>query len=187
VSDWATVAIAVGPAAITGTVAYFAARFQRDTSKAETEAATLRIRIEHSEAERQHRQGAYHDFLILLEQQAAMMSGFAPLDEAKFQEWIGSFYAQYQGLHLFGAQEVRNALRPLIDAINMAGKEADEGDRSLPFFERMRTAWGRHGEEIVAATDGLTEAMRADVAPELTLPKLGGALEAQRQQPGTAS
>jgi hypothetical protein len=130
-SDTATVLIAIGPAAITALVAYFAARFQRDTSKAETEAATLR-RIEHDEAKRSHRQGLCHNFLILLVELAGMMKGFAPLDEARVQGWLASFYAQSQGLQLYGAQGMRDALTPLGGAIGEALVEAEKGINVCP-------------------------------------------------------
>jgi hypothetical protein len=181
-SDTATVLIAIGPAAITALVAYFAARFQRDTSKAETEATTLRIRIEHDEAKRSHRQGVYHNFLILLVELAGMMKGFAPLDEARLQGWLASFYAQSQGLQLYGAQGMRDALTPLGGAIGEALVEAEKGDKRLPLYERMKVAYGRHEGEIVVATIELTEEMREDVAPEMVDPLIRELREAQGQR-----
>lgn len=180
---WATVLIAIGPAAVTGFVAWFGARYQRDTSLAETDQATLRLRVEHAENERQHRQGVYHDFLKLLNAQDAMMSGWAPLDEQRYNEWLGAHYALFQGIHLFGDQLVRDALSPLTALLSEVGGEAGRGDPSVPFHERMKSAYLKRRAEIIVAEAGLTEAMRACVAAEITLPQLGAALEQQRLKP----
>jgi hypothetical protein len=107
----------------------------------------------------------YHDFLILLEQQQAMMTGFAPRDRELFNAWLGRFYAQFQGLHLFGAQGVRDALGPVGDALGRAAQEALDADPNHELdVDRMATAYRKHQASITAATADLTMAMRDDVA-----------------------
>jgi hypothetical protein len=181
-NDWATVAIALGPAGITGLVGYYAAKFARDSSKEETRAATERIRLEHAEAMRSHRQTVYHDFLTLLERHNLMMFGFAPRDQHLYEEWLDKFYAQYHGLHLFGAQGVRDALGALVDVLTAAGSEALGGapeDQPLE-VEHMVSVWPRHMEAFAEVTADLTIAMREDVAAGLPPPADLGALEDRR-------
>jgi hypothetical protein len=180
---WATVAIAIGPALITACVALFAARFQRDTSLAETNAATERLRIEHAETERSHRQGVYHQFLTLIERQDATMMGFAPLSEELFRDWLSQYYAIHQGMSLFGAQSVRDALTPLADMLDEEGAEARiiAKQTGEPFHEAIRAPYAARRNETFERMDELREAMRVDVAPEVVLRRLGPALEQHRR------
>jgi cytochrome c556 len=137
------------------------------TSKAETKEATLRVRIEHAEAERSHRQGAYHEFLVLLDEHAAMMVGAVPWDDAKFEAWLGKYYRQQQGLRLFGSQGVREALRPLANTLDEVAAEANRGDRRVPDLERFQSAFRNRRDELATAVSALTDAMRRDVASEV--------------------
>jgi hypothetical protein len=169
-SDLATVLLALGPATITGLVGYFAVRFQRDTSKAETEAATERLRVEYEEKERARRQDAYHDFLILLEEHDAMMTGYAPRDDAAYRDFRNRFYAGYQGIHLFGAEEVRDAVGGVAGALGDLALHAQETAEGKPLVQAMAAVYSAHVQEITAQTALLTMAMRDDVAvhvPEL--------------------
>jgi hypothetical protein len=55
-ADWSTVALALGPATVTGLVAYYGVRRQADTAVRQLEADERRLSMEQFEGERQNRQ-----------------------------------------------------------------------------------------------------------------------------------
>lgn len=83
-SDATTVALALGPALITGVVGYCGARLQTAVAIRQVESENEHLRAQYEEAERQRRLDGYHELLTLLYRLDAMMAGFAPLSKEAF-------------------------------------------------------------------------------------------------------
>jgi hypothetical protein len=162
-TDEATVAIALGPAAITAVVAYFGARFQRETSTAETEAATLRVRIAQAEAERARLQGVYHEFMVLLTHYVAIMNDFLPTTEAEFHAWLDKYYTALEAVRLDSGEGVSKALEDLSIALDALASSAPRRD-DMSELESFKLAYPAHAKAISDEKWKLLAAMRAEVA-----------------------
>ena len=178
-----TIVLASLPAAITAALGYYGVRSQRDTSLAETNAATLRIRIEHADAERAKRQGAYHDYVALLTQNAAVMLTAASGDDDSVDAWFEMYWRAHSGLRIVSPPAVRDALVRLAAVLDEVGIEANQGDLSGPGLPRLRSAYLNHRAEIDTAVEALVEEMRKDVA----LPTLDDTDDAKQLKPGSPS
>lgn len=103
-----TVAVALitgGSTAIVGVVAnvlaWHAARQSKQVELARIDAESERLRREHGEVERQHRQGNYHQFLMVLNELDLLGGGYADLDQAGYEQWMPRFYSLITGLEIF--------------------------------------------------------------------------------------
>jgi hypothetical protein len=161
--DWAQVALAVGPAAVAGSVGYFGARLQAATAIHQATMETKRLGIGFQEEERRNRQGTYHQFLAVLARHDMMLTGYDLLTPDSYRGWVGEFYFLRAGMDLFGTLAVRDAMGPLTDVLGTIGQEVMDGDKERPFLDRLIEAYERHREDAHRAEVILTEAMRADV------------------------
>jgi hypothetical protein len=178
-----TILLAVLPAGITAALGYAGVRSQRDTSLAETKAATLRVRIEHADAERAKRQAAYQEYLVLLTQHAAVMQRAGSADEAWVDEWFEKYWRQESGLRIFAPPGVQDALGRLAAALDVVADEANQGDQSGPGLPRLRSAFLSHRDQVIAAIEAVAVEMRKDVA----LPTLDDADDPKQIKPGSPS
>jgi hypothetical protein len=152
-------AVAIATAKQNADTAIATAKESARVELAKVEAENARLRAQHREAERQHRQGTYHRFLAVLDRFDMIATGFPAPDES-FEAALVEFNALYGGIHLFGAEPVREATGPLVELLGLVGAESGEGS----FSERFTRGYLRHREAVIAATFHVTEAMRADVA-----------------------
>lgn len=169
-----TVAVALitgGSTALVGAIAnmlsWRTASQSRQVELARINADTERLRLEHSEAERQHRQGSYHQFLMLLNDLDLLAGGYADLDEARYEDWMSQYYKMLIGLDIFAPRAVRDAL----DALDKVVVAFHEPLLGLPtegeWLDAFRQSWLTQRPTFMTAWDSLTEAMRADVAAHL--------------------
>lgn len=139
----------------------------RQVELARIDADTERLRLEHSEVERQHRQGNYHQFLMLLNDLDLLAGGYADLDEARYEDWMSRYYKMLIGLDIFAPRTVRDALDAL-DKIVEAFHEALLGrPTEAEWLDAFRQSWRTQRPAFMIAWDSLAEAMRADVAAHL--------------------
>lgn len=163
--DWATVALAMGPASIAGLVGYFAARFQRDTARAETRAATQRLQLDHRESERQRRRDIYRDFLAHLDRYDVMLvkdGAVTPEDQA---DWLQDYYRLAREISLCGDDKVVEQLDELMHAYTDAGDLAIERmEDGEVFIDSFRTVYPEARNDLNERAASLTDAMRGEVA-----------------------
>ena len=129
-----------------------------------------KLRQANREAERSNRQGTYHRLLAVLDRLDMFATGYDPGDELAYTRSLEEFNNLVGGIHLFGAQEVRDALRFLAQQLEMVGGAiGDErnADHSVTFAVAYGKAYRERRSCIIAAVNGVTEAMRADVTRDI--------------------
>lgn len=143
---------------------------QADVELAKVKAELQRLREEYREAERSNRQGTYHRMLAILDRMDLFATGFHPKDEGEYGRALETFNNMVGGIHLFGAQPVRDALGPLAEEMERLGERIAERQRTdphEPYTVAYGAAYREHRGQMIAATADLTMAMRADVTREI--------------------
>lgn len=154
--------------AIANILSWRASSQSRQVELARIDADIERLRIEHSEAERQHRQGSYHQFLMLLNDLDLLAGGYADLNEARYEDWMSRYYKMLIGLDIFAPRTVRDALDAL-DKVVAAFHEPLLGglDTEDEWLDAFHQSWRTQRPAFMTAWDSLADAMRADVAAHL--------------------
>jgi ribosomal protein S20 len=125
------------------------------------EAENERLRQQHRETERSHRQGTYHRLLANLDQQALMASDLEASPE-RYDEIVKDFYFLTAAVNLFGADPVRDAMQDVIEVLGRMGSAiARESGSPL---DGHRSVYPRFADELAARELPMIEAMRADIA-----------------------
>lgn len=78
------------------------------------------------------------------------------------------FYYYFSGVHLFGGDDVREAANRFNDIMGGISNEADAGDPTTPFQQRLMEAYDARRQALVDAEVELIERMREDVARDLS-------------------
>lgn len=208
-ADWTLVASTLGAALIAGLAGLDGVLLQSQIARAQSQGETERLRLQHREDERRHRQGVYHDFMDAVSSIDTILRAAAPriLDGTIMEEsWkpvrellierLYRFRHCVNGLVLFGSEEVERAARDL-DVISFAGADGElltgllrgeveigDGESSLTAVQIMLDPWtstneARQGWDESVAR--VTAAMRADVRTEP-----GGRAKASEQSGGGA-
>jgi hypothetical protein len=179
---WAAIIAVAG----SGTVAYVGARTTQAVARrtSETAIATAerqaavelaklqgdldRVHVEQRHAERSNRQGTYHRTLAVLDRLDMFATGYHPEDEKEYTLALAEFNTLAGGIRLFGAEPVREALHGLrAETERLGGGIAEYQAEGLTFSAAFGRAYRERRNEINAAADNLTEAMRADVTREI--------------------
>jgi hypothetical protein len=135
---------------------------------AKVQAELDRLRAEHREAERSNRQGTYHRTLAVLDRLDMFATGYHPDDEKEYTVALEEFNTLAGGIRLFGAEPVREALRGVREETERLGAGISEYmGAGLTYSAAFGAAYRERRDEINAAADNLTEAMRADVTREI--------------------
>jgi hypothetical protein len=171
---WAAIIAVVGGAisgSIAGWVGFKVAQVQTALTKqtisshervelAKVKAENERLRDQHHEVERQHRQGTYHRFLAVIDAIDRIGTGMPVPTDDEFTATLQEFNYLHGGIHLFGDDRVRDALGPLIDLLEKAGEGNVQYASSV---ERFRRGYIPHRHAVISAQYAIIEAMRADV------------------------
>jgi hypothetical protein len=127
---------------------------------------TERLRAQHIEDERRHRQGVYHDLIDHLHAFNRMASEDV-MSEAEFAEWEPRFVHLVNGVRLFGGTSVAEAAGELLRSFALFDHYVTFAAQ-LPgqtFEERLLYAFQPAAENWADAGLALREAMRTDVQP----------------------
>jgi hypothetical protein len=170
VSSGTTIALTLGPAAITGLVGFAVARTQVGIARVQVAAERDRLRMEHAEAARQSRQAGYHALLTLLYRLDMLVGGFGSeaFDDAAFKRWIDDFLNLCGGIDLAANPPVRAALRDLRGTIDAIGMAAVAGQDHRPFAESFAAAYRVQRAAIDTSIAALLGTMQTDVQPNAT-------------------
>jgi hypothetical protein len=161
---WAA-AIAGGVGLSGNAFTYLAARANRRLDLARLEAENEQRR----EPERQNRQGTYHRLLAVLDRYDMWATGYAEgVDDATFEATLAEHNYLLGAVHLFGAEDVREATGPLVELFAQVGEGMAKAPRigsprGGPKVGRFIVGYLPYREQIIEATANLTLAMRADV------------------------
>ena len=168
-------AIAGGVGLAGNVVTYLVSKGQRRVELAKVNAEYDRLRQEHREAERSNRQGTYHRTLAVLDRLDMFATGYNPESETEYMVALEELNTLVGGIHLFGAQSVRDALGPVAEEFARLGERIgiqqwagrQSGNQPVPYAVAYGEAYRDRRNEIIAATAALTEAMRADVTRDI--------------------
>jgi hypothetical protein len=140
-SDVIWAAAIAGAVGVGGNVAqYLGVRRQTGVESAKVEAENQRLRQQVRDAERSNRQGTYHRTLAVLDRFDMSPTGYNPGSEEDYMVALEGFNNMV-GIHLFGAQSVRDALGPLSEELNPLGRKhrgAAEAGSDNPVWGRIR-------------------------------------------------
>jgi hypothetical protein len=166
--DWATVALAIGPATVTGAVSYGVGLLQRDSAVRQANIRIEELRIQHAEAERSHRQGTYHRFAMVMGKGDAMMSGLAPYSRELLERWIAEWQELAVGISVFAPDEVISAQRAvgkiMGEVMDEAAKRNIEGPEPRPAYHAaFRELYRTRRRDLDPPRTALMAAMRDDV------------------------
>ncbi len=94
-----------------------------------------RLREEQRQAERANRQGTYHRTLAVLDRMDMFATGSNEESKADYMAVLEEFNNMVGGIHLFGAEQVREALGPLTSEMERLGARivAYQRDESMPY------------------------------------------------------
>jgi hypothetical protein len=126
---WAA-AIAGGVGLAGNAFTYLAARANRRLDLATLEAENERFHEERREPERQNRQGTYHRLLAVLDRYDMWATGYASgIDDDTFEATLAEHNYLIGAIHLFGAEEVQQAVGPLIELFAQVGERMAKAPR----------------------------------------------------------
>lgn len=134
------------------------------SARAAAEEETERLRLQHQEDERQHRQGTYHRTLAAFNAMDAWARNLSATIE-EYEAISAEFTFLHGGCHLFGDQDVIDAFDPITELLYMGANEP-EALPGEPQVERWRRGYKRYRNQLIAAQGDLVRAMRADVTGE---------------------
>lgn len=170
-----TVAVALITAGTTGVIGalgnvltWNAGRRVADVEQLRIESESERLQMQHSEAERQHRQSYYHQALLLVTELSTLGGGYVDLSRDIFDGWVHRYWSVAAGIDLFGAEQVVDALAHYTSCVqdmlhDSHSREKESGD----WFEAWRGAWDAQRVVLDDAGDALVVAMRPDTARHL--------------------
>lgn len=156
-SEWATAAIAVGPAMVAGAVGYLGARLQYEGVRTQSEMERARLRDQHAEEHLRHRQAVYHDLLDAI-RQAHQTPPRPHSSEQVWQDWAVNYSHHLNAVVLFGTEAVRAGAGRYNDLLYELAKEA--GDVGVPGFDAV---FQTRIDDFAKRYRELVDAMRADV------------------------
>jgi hypothetical protein len=132
-SDVIWAAAIAGAVGIAGNAAqYLGARQQADVELAKVQAENERLRQQVRESERSNRQDTYNRLLAVLDRLDMFATGYHPEDQATYTSAVEELNNLIGGVHLFGAEEVRDALWPLAEELERLGEGIDRRQRDEP-------------------------------------------------------
>jgi hypothetical protein len=104
---------------------------------AKIEAENERLRREHAEPERQHRQSYYHQLITALDSFESAAVSSQTMDEEAFDQWWGVFESLAGGVELFGAESVRTQLAVVQAQLGLMRYALNQ----VPMREASRRFW----------------------------------------------
>ena len=138
---------------------------QADVELAKVSAENERLREEHREAERQHRQGTYHRLISALDWLQAAMTRVMPIAEEDFANWWLAYQDLAGGVKLFGDSEVNRALDGINADVFIIKARVDTAPPNRSLAAKLTGAFqGDLIDRYFGARESLIEAMRRDVA-----------------------
>lgn len=150
--SWTTVALATGPAAVTGALGYFSAKLQSRAAIRQAEVTLKHQLAQYDEEHLRHRQGTYHEFLDSTRRLDLMLLSPKPSDN--LVEWWHTWQHQVNGVYLYGTDRVRSAAEALTDVFAELANKTDPASE----YASIRPKY-------LEASWSLIDAMREDVAP----------------------
>jgi hypothetical protein len=174
VTDWTIILTTLGAAGLTGGFGYLGIRRSTGVTRKQIEAEMARtreqieaererLRDEHREANRQNRQGTYHNLLNAdIELAGALGQGISDAQQAfvKFS-YLGN------GAVLFGTEAVKNAVTAvLVEYVFVIRDAKDRAGGEKPSPELIKEVFDEHAAPVQSARTALVKAMRGDVGPE---------------------
>lgn len=164
-SDTVAVALITGVVGVVGSLlTWFAARRGAAVELERIKAENHRLRVQHSEDERRHRQGTYHNLLCALMRLDTMGIGLRPASQAEFAEWLEDYHSLSEGLLLFAPQSVCEALTETRRCLLAFGEVLGT---STAGEEHFRRTYQDHRHAIRGSMKSLVDAMRRDVSAHL--------------------
>jgi hypothetical protein len=160
-TDWTTVLVAVGPAAVTGLVGYLTARRNAAVALAGLTSENQRLREQYKEDHLRNRQTTYHDLLVAearLQEVLRTYRGGQAVDPKQSERYDDLVKAGI-GAMIFGTDQVRAGARLLLNLYAEIADQVTTYDFGTKLLEER-------DEDITSARIALTDAMRGDVAPQ---------------------
>lgn len=165
-SDTVLVAlIAVSGTVASGALSYRAAKRSTDVQLVAIEGELQRLQLTQWEEHRRERQEIYEAFITAIEELDIFLQGWGaePSREAFNQLTHDATFASTRIL-LLGDEDVVNAMRPVLVALDQFGKAFDKTDSADKLEDRLAEAYKLHQKALVEAEAKLIYAMKADIA-----------------------